>query len=164
MIAALQDLILSLREELQQYGEILARLDQQQEWAMRRAADDLLQSTAEIEAQSQVIQSARCQRIERQSEVARALQLEDTAEFAEIIPLLPRDYRPLVAALVQENNELLARVQQRSRQNHVLLSRSLELMNRLIGTLLPSGSPVYTGKGDIASAVLPKRSIYEAIG
>ncbi len=54
-----------------------------------------------------------------------------------LIPLLPADYRPLVQALVDENNELLVRVRQRARQNHLLLSRSVELMQGLLNTLLP---------------------------
>ena len=54
-----------------------------------------------------------------------------TRTFAAIIPLLPPDYRPLVQALVQENNELLARVHQRTRQNHLLLSHAVELMQQL---------------------------------
>ena len=164
MIESLQKLIHALREELQHYGELLARLDHQQELVVRRAPQDLLQSTADIEAQCQVIYDARRERFERQREVSQRLQLEAEAEFAEIIPLLPQDYRPLVSALVQENNELLIRVQQRSRQNHLLLSRSLELMSRLIGTLLPSGSPVYTGKGNIVGTILPTSSRYQATG
>ena len=164
MIENLQNLIHSLREELQQYGEMLARLDQQQELVTRRAAEELLHSTAEIEAQSEAIQTARRQRIEWQRSVARALQLKDEVPFAEIIPWLPAEYRPLVAALVAENNELLMRVQQRSCQNHVLLSRSVEMMSRLIGTLLPSGATVYTDKGDLTGAILPAQSMYNAIG
>src|SRR6266487_1544256 len=164
MIGLLQDLIHALREELQQYGEMLARLDHQQELILRRAPNDLLQSSADIEAQSQVIQSARQARTDRQREVARALGLSDEAAFAQIIPLLPADYRPLVAALVQENNELLVRVQQRSRQNHLLLARSLEFMHRLIGALLPGGSPVYTDKGNVIGGRMPQRSFYQAVG
>mgnify|MGYP003383701375 CR=1 FL=1 len=70
-----------------------------------------------------------------------------------------------VAALVQENNELLTRVQQRSRQNHVLLARSVELMSRVIQTLIPGGgSPVYTRRGNRQAVVFPKRSIRLDIG
>jgi hypothetical protein len=159
MMESLQDLIRSLREELQQYGEMLARLGQQQELILRRGSDDLMLSTVDIESQSRVIQNARRQRFQSQRAVARVLRLADEAPFAEITPRLPEDYRPLVAALVQENNELLTRVQQRSRQNHVLLSRSVELMSRVIQTLIPGGSQVYTRRGNIKGVVLPNRSL-----
>ena len=39
-----------------------------------------------------------------------------------------------VQALVEENNELLIRVQQRARQNHLLLSHAVELMQHLINS------------------------------
>ena len=58
-----------------------------------------------------------------------------TAAFADLIPLLPADYRPLLQALVEENNELLVRVRQRARQNHLMLRRSVELMQELLNTL-----------------------------
>ena len=38
----------------------------------------------------------------------------------------------------QENNDLLARVRQRARQNHLRLSRSIELMQGLINSLFPA--------------------------
>ena len=92
------------------------------------------------------------------------LGLDADAAFQQIIPNLPADFRPLLGALVQENNELLMRVHHRSRQNHVLLCRSLELMSRLLGSLLPGGGTVYTGKGDVLGSFGPARSTYQAVG
>jgi hypothetical protein len=165
MNEALEKLIQALREELQQYGEMLARLDQQQEHVTRRASEDLLQSTSEIELHSQTMKQARQVRTDCQATVARELGLESDATFAEIIPKLPGQYRPLVVALVQENNESLGRIHQRSRQNHILLCRSLELMSRLLGNLMPgSHSPVYTDKMNVSSGAFPAHAMYQAIG
>lgn len=165
MNEALEKLIQTLREELQQSGEMLARLDLQQEHVMRRTSEDLLQSTAEIEVQSKVMQSARQTRTECQTAVARALGLPDDALFADIIPQLPGQYRPLVVALVQENNESLGRIHQRSRQNHILLCRSLELMSRLLSSFMPgTHSPVYTDKMNVSSGAFPAHAMYQAIG
>lgn len=162
---ALEKLIQTLREELQQYGEMLARLDQQQEHAISRRSEDLLQTTAEIEVQSQTIKAARQDRVESQARVAGALGLGSDATFAEIIPQLPVAYRPLVTALVQENNESLGRIHQRSRQNHILLCRSLELMSRLLGNLMPgTHSPVYTDKMSVSNGAFPAHAVYQAIG
>jgi len=73
--------------------------------------------------------------------------------------------RWLVNALVEENNSLLLRVQQRARQNHLLLNRSLELMQRLIATLLPvDRTTMYSGAGALFAPSLPKRALYEAVG
>ncbi len=165
MNEALEKLIQALREELQQYGEMLARLDQQQEHVTRRASEDLLQATAEIEIQSQTMKQARQFRTDCQAEVARSVGFASEATFAEIIPQLPGPYRPLVTALVQENNESLGRIHQRSRQNHILLCRSLELMSRLLGNLMPgTHSPVYTDKMNVSSGAFPAHAMYQAIG
>jgi hypothetical protein len=165
MNEALEKLIDALREELQQYGEMLARLDQQQEYVTRRASEDLLQTTAEIEVQSQTMQQVRRLRAESLAVVARSLDCASDATFAEIIPQLPVNYRPLVTALVQENNESLGRIHQRSRQNHILLCRSLEMMGRLLGTLMPgSASPVYTDKMNVSNGAFPAHALYQAIG
>jgi flagellar biosynthesis/type III secretory pathway chaperone len=82
-----------------------------------------------------------------------------------LIKVLPRDYRPLVSALMEENNELLRRVQQRARQNHLLLSRSVELMQSFLGTLFQVGQgSTYDNSGGASRAALPPRTLYEAVG
>jgi len=162
---ALENLIQALRDELQQYGEMLARLDQQQECVMSRRSEELLEATGGIEVQSQAMQLSRHHRVDFQAEVARTVGLPGDATFAEIIPKLPENYRPLVQALIQENNESLGRIHQRSRQNHIMLCRSLEMMSRLLGNLVPgSNSPVYTEKGGVSSGAFPAHAIYQAIG
>ena len=160
-----QSLIEALREELQQYGEMLARLNDQQELVVRRAADELLQSVANIQTQAAIIHTARDYRAACQRELNTAVGLPAESAFADLLPRLPQELRPLVAALVQENNELLFRVHQRTRQNHVLLSRSVELMSRLISTLFPAAeSTVYNVGGNVFTRTVHGRQLYEAIG
>jgi flagellar biosynthesis/type III secretory pathway chaperone len=164
MTESLHVLIEALREELQQYGELLALLDLEQTRVLERATEDLLQTVAAVYSQGAVVQAARQQREARRRAVARSLGLGEEAGFTDLIPHLPEDYQPLVKALVQENNELLARVQRRARQNHLLLSRSLELMQRFIGTLSPAApSTTYDGHGTAVPAVIPLRPLYEAV-
>lgn len=161
----LPNLIESLREELKQYGEMLALLDQQQNRVMERHTRDVLQSVADLNAQTAVIATTRSEREQRQRDLARKLNLPETAIFGAIVPLLPADYRPLVQALVQENNELLVRVQQRVRQNHLLLNHAVELMQQLINSIFPGASPkTYDGGGRVPGAMLPQHSLYEAVG
>ena len=82
-----------------------------------------------------------------------------------MIPLLPPDYRPLLCALVDENNHLLGRGRQRARQNHVLLRRSVELMQELLNTLLPSRrASVYDGTGAHPASLCAPRRFYDALG
>jgi hypothetical protein len=78
---------------------------------------------------------------------------------------LPADYQPLVDALVAENNELLIRVQQRARQNHLMLSHCVDLMSQLIHSIFPATKPVtYNGNGHTPGEVVPAQSLYEAVG
>lgn len=161
----LEALIRALREELQQYGEMLALLDQQQECVTARAADDVLGSISAIQTQSAAVRQARAHREECRRVLALALEQSADAPFARIIPLLPVDYRPLVGALVQENNELLVRIQQRARQNHLLLHRSVEMLQRFLSRLMPAFSPaVYNDSGNMMGGSTAAHPLYEAVG
>jgi flagellar biosynthesis/type III secretory pathway chaperone len=165
MNTLLPNLIDALREELKQYGEMLARLDHQQNVVMRRQTEDILPSVAAINDQAATITTIRSGREQCQRQIAQQFNLPENATFAAIVPLLPADYRPLVQALVQENNELLVRVQQRARQNHLLLSHAVELMQRLINVIFPGASPTtYDGAGQVPEIHLPQHSLYEAVG
>lgn len=165
MNVLLPSLIDAMREELKQYGEMLARLDHQQNLVMRRQTEDLLSTVTSINTQAETIAAVRFEREQRQRQIARHLNLAEAASFAEIIPLLPADYRPLAEALVQENNELLVRIQQRARQNHLLMSHAVELMQRLINAVFPGNSPTtYNGTGQLPGLGMPQHSLYEAVG
>ncbi|HEY1790565.1 MAG TPA: flagellar protein FlgN [Verrucomicrobiae bacterium] len=160
----LHNLIEALREELKQYGEMLAMLEQQQQSVVQRQTDNLLRNVAEVNAQANVIAAVRHEREQRRCHVARQLGLGENATFAIIIPRLPSDYHPLLQALVQENNALLVRIQQRARQNHLLLSHAVELMQQLINSIFPGGSPkTYDNTGRLPVNHLPSHSIYEQV-
>jgi flagellar biosynthesis/type III secretory pathway chaperone len=161
----INSLIEALRDELQQYGEMLALLDQQQEHITQRAADEVLHSAVAVTEQMDRIRAARAQRETRQRELAAALQCEPDASFANLLPRLPQAYQPAVSALVQENNDLLARVQQRARQNHLLLCRAVELMQQFVqGLAAAHPPPIYTGCGLLQPSPTPPSPIYEAVG
>lgn len=159
------NLIEALREELQQYGEMLALLDQQQQLVMRRQVADLPENVNCVNAQAAIIAAAREEREQRLRHLARLLNLPENSGFTAVIPLLPPDYRPLVDALVRENNELLVRVQQRARQNHLLLSHCVELMQQLINSIFPGVSPAtYDGHGHVPVSAVPPHPVYQAVG
>ena len=161
----LSNLIEALREELKQYGEMLALLDQQQQLVMLRQVADLPDNVNCVYAQAGVIAAARHERDQRQRHLARLLELPENAGFSLLIPLLPPDYQPLVDALVHENNELLVRVQQRARLNHLLLSHCVELMQQLINSIFPGVSPTtYDGAGHIPAVMVAPQPLYQAVG
>jgi flagellar biosynthesis/type III secretory pathway chaperone len=165
MSPLLPRLIETLRHELHQYGEMLALLEQQQESVISRAAGEVLNSVAAINEHMGRVQSARQEREAAQSEIARVLHQPDEPAFASLIPLLPEKFRVAVETLVRENNALLVRVQRRARQNHLLLSRSLEMMQQFMNTLIPATAPTtYNGEGNLHSGHKPAQVFYEGIG
>jgi flagellar biosynthesis/type III secretory pathway chaperone len=165
MTDKIQNLVNALRDELKEYGELLALLDRQQQSVIERDADQVFQSVGHVQRQGATIAEARSRREECARAIARDLCQEPDAGFAVLIPLLPAAYRPLARALVDENNELLVRVQQRARQNHLLLSRSVELMQGLLDSLLPSRETrVYNGRGNMQVHETVPRSLYQGVG
>jgi flagellar biosynthesis/type III secretory pathway chaperone len=165
MQSIVNELVNALREELKTYGGILALLDQQQDSVMNRSADGVIGAAQQIQVQMQEVEIARNHRESWRSAAARALGLAHDATFQELLPKLPADYRPLVQALVDENNHLLVRVQQRTRQNHLLLRRSVELMQTFLSSLFPrENTPTYNDRGGVTAGVAPFRPLYEAVG
>jgi flagellar biosynthesis/type III secretory pathway chaperone len=160
----LHNLIEALREELKQYGEMLAVLEVQQQAVVQRQSNDLLQNVAHVNAQANVIAAVRHEREQHRRNVARMLGLDENATFAIMIPKLPADYRPLVQALVGENNALLVRIQQRARQNHLLLSHAVDLLRQLMNAIFPGGGPrTYDSSGRLPPSQPPRNSIYEQV-
>ena len=165
MTEPINDLIAALREELQQYGELLVLLNRQQEQVIARASDEMTESVSDIQSQARIVQQARAQRESLQRVVARRFAVAENSEFVTLIPLMPQDYQPLIEALVNENNDLMRRVQKRARQNHLLLSRSLELMQRFLGMLFPTREvQTYNDHGVRHAQLVSARPIYEAVG
>jgi flagellar biosynthesis/type III secretory pathway chaperone len=165
MTEALDKLVAALREELTHYGELLALLDQQQESAINRQANEMFAATSAIQQQAGVLQASRRQREQHQRALARELAVVETSTFVELVPLLPHTHRPLVRSLVEENNSLLQRIQHRARQNHLVLSRTVELMQQFLGMLFPAReTQVYNEHGNRQRHALPAPPLYEAVG
>ncbi len=165
MINSIKILIEALREELQNYGEMLALLDRQQEsWSHAPPPKSFNPS-----ASSRPKAPPSSKRAPAARNAARQLAGECRQPWRPasplLIPLLPSDYQPLLRALVDENNQLLMRVRRRARQNHLLLRRSVELMQELLNTLLPSRqASVYDDTGSRLAASTAPRRFYDAVG
>jgi flagellar biosynthesis/type III secretory pathway chaperone len=158
-------LIEALRQELREYGEMLALLDQQRDHVIARKGTEVLPAVTAINHQAEMIKTARTSREQAHQAIAASLQKQNESSISALLPLLPESQRFTVSALMRENNDLIARVQQRARQNHLLLSRSLELMQRFINNLVPTAPPAtYTGAGQLQSRAIPTQTLYEAIG
>ncbi|MBI3868680.1 MAG: flagellar protein FlgN [Verrucomicrobia bacterium] len=158
------EFIEALRQELQHYGELLALINQQQEHLMRRDADAVLTSVGRIHAQGACVQAARARRAECLLNLALSLSIPPDGLVGTLLPVLPPQRRPQVQALVDENNRLLMKIQQRGRQNHLLLAHSIEHMSRLIQTLTGVGRGMVYDEGGGVLAPGARQGLYEAVG
>lgn len=164
MIADTEKLVSVMREELAHYGELLALLETQQELIVTRSAQGLWENIATISAHVPKIPLARRRREDQRLALAKILGLPATVTFRQLIVLLPANYQPLLNALVEEINSLLFRAQRRLHQNHLLLSRSLDLMKQTISRLFPStAGNTYARSGGLKSPILPTSAIYETL-
>ncbi len=160
----LDKLVRTLREELIQYGELLSLLEQQQEMIVNRSADGLIQNLTSIHAQMADIAKTRNSREQCREELAESHGLEINIPIKEMYSAFPSEYQPLIEALVEEVNELLVKANQRLRQNHLLLSRSLEFLQKLIQSLFPTqAGQTYDQSGQVGGAYVPQRTTYETL-
>jgi len=124
MIQSLGNLIHALRNELQQFGEMLASLD-----------GPGLDPSARIPTQTEVLRLARRARHTCQRATAMALNLDPDSPIRTLIPLMSREYRPLLLALDHENEGLLESLRVRLGQNQSQMSHSLGVIQQLVESL-----------------------------
>ena len=162
----LNNLVNALREELTQYGEVLALMQEQQELIINRAANDLLINLNRVNEQMERVAIARNQReICRQNLVAALGGAEGTT-FRQMTEMLPPEVQPLLDALVQEINHMLQYIQRWLKQNHLLLKRSLDLMQTIMKNMFPSAEAAagtYGRGGQVSQVNPPPSSLYEGI-
>lgn len=164
MNSNLEQLIEALREELTQYGEMLALLEQQQEYVINNDTTNLLNSIDTIGKQTYTINNVRSKRDTFRAQLCREFGLQEESSFAELLNKLPLEYKLLLNALIEENNTLLLRIQMRARQNHLLLKKSIELIQDLISTLMPAQRiNTYNKNGGFGSDTEGKPSFYSSI-
>ena len=164
MTELIQQLVEDLRNELKEYGEMLALLQEQQEHLMSRRVDSVLDAVERINAQTLVLHRIRATRQGTQVSLAQAAGDPECTGVLLLVQYLPEEYGPLLQALVAENNQLLSRVQQRARQNYLMLSRAVELMQRFIGSLTPGHNVIAYGDNGAVFANSPVHALYEALG
>ncbi len=158
-------LIESLREEMTQYGELLALMQEQQELIINRQPQELLTNLNEVNVQMEKIAEARQAREQARATLTTQLNATQETTFKQMTSQLPADYQPLLEALVDEVNALLQNVHKWLRQNHLLLKRSLDLMQGILQNVYPDqASPKTYGRQGVVSPVNPPPStLYEGI-
>lgn len=142
-----------LRNELQEYGALLALFEEQQSNLFRRDADGVVALAAAIEEQARSTQGSR----ERREQCVAAFaaqhgQPEDTS-LRQLLPHFPAEVQPLLQALVDEINHLIHRIRRDARHNQLLISRTVDVHEELLRTLLPDTfkTKTYSPRGALSA-------------
>ncbi len=164
MSRGLGELIDSLRNELTEYGELLALLQEQQSLIIARSSGGLLTNIELVNLQFEKISIVRQQREEHQRRYAVEIGFPATSSFTDISGRVAGEYRPLLAALVEEINGVLTSLHEWLRQNHRLLGRSLDLLQQLIKGLFPAAvGATYSRRGYVTPTAPPPSTLYNGL-
>ena len=154
-----------LRDEVQEYGGLLRLFEEQQECVFNRDPDRLLQL---IESIKEAAQRAEEIRFRRESCIRLfAVELGHAAgeSLRSLLPAVDDEARPLLQALIDEVNRLIHRVRRITRQNHLLLSRTVELQQGILRQFYPGAfTPTYSALGRISVAPASPLPAYHAAG
>jgi flagellar biosynthesis/type III secretory pathway chaperone len=147
--ADLQDqLITSLRGELEEYGGLLNLLERQQEAILSRNPDSVLELVTQIDAQIVNTHACRKRREATANELACLSQIQGPTTLRKLVPHFRAVLRPLIEALADEVNRLITETKRRAQQNQMLLARSVELTQELLSHVNPRAvSKTYSARG-----------------
>ena len=162
----LKSLITALREELTQYGEVLALMQEQQQFIINRSANELLLNLNVVNEQMEKVAACRNHREARRRALVATLGATEETTFRQMTEMLSPEVQPLLNALVEEINQLLQHIQKWLRQNHMLLKRSLDLMKQIMKGMFPSSSATagtYGREGQVSPVTPPPSTLYEGI-
>jgi len=141
-----EDLADMLRDELQEYGEFLVLLDEQQHAILSQDADLLRDLDQDIQRQIQNTQDMRERRTDMVVTFAELAGFPKDASLRQILPCFPQSAQPLMLALINEINSLIEKTRRALRQNHMLLARASEVTEKLIAALAPAPTTKTYGK------------------
>jgi flagellar biosynthesis/type III secretory pathway chaperone len=160
-----EPLVETLRSELQEYGGLFNLLSQQQDRIIERRPDDVLVINDEIEGQTHAVADLRARREELVAALSEQAGLPAPGALRALIPYFPEVVRPLIEALMTDINHMVRRNRQKARQNHLLLSRAMELTEQTLRVLQPENfTRTYRRTGKVALTGRPAIARYQAVG
>ncbi len=126
-----------LRNELQEYGALLALFEEQQANLLRRDADQVAALALTIEEQARATHNCRERREQCVLAFAQKQGCPTDATLRQMLPRFPVEVQPLLHALIDEINHLIHRIRRDARQNQMLLSRAVESHDEALRILMP---------------------------
>lgn len=142
-----------LRNELQEYGALLALFEEQQANLLRRDADEVAALALSIEEQARATHICRERREKCVQEFALRQGCPPDSTLRQLLVHFPVEVQPLLGALIDEINHLIHRIRRDARQNQMLLSRAVEAHDEALRTLMPEAfkSRTYSACGTVSA-------------
>ncbi len=155
----------SLREEVEEYGGLLRLFEEQQECVFNRDPERLLQLIEVIKNATDRAEDVRRRRESCVRSFASAVGRAADSTLRSLLPFIDDQARPLLQALIDEVNRLIHRVRRITRQNHLLLSRTVELQQGLLRQFYPGAfTSTYSARGRLSMAAPGPLAAYRAAG
>ncbi len=145
-----QQLIDALRTEVREYGGLLHLFECQYRCIMRNAPDEFLAFNGVVNDQIEKVGEVRVIRERLVRNYAIAEGLPEEATLSSMLESGPAALRPLVRALIEEINSLLARTQKRIRQNRILVGHMVEASREIVRAIDPEAiTETYSNDGTV---------------
>jgi hypothetical protein len=133
MTGYVEQLVEALRNELQQYGEMLALLDAHD--STGRGLPAILNACEGIQRQGTAIKDARLLRLQQQTRLAWVVGKPEKDSILGLLADLPPHYQPLLTALISEINEALSQVREKALHCHKRLNSAAQQLERLMAAM-----------------------------
>jgi flagellar biosynthesis/type III secretory pathway chaperone len=144
-------LIVALRDEVQEYGELLSLFNDQQTAILERNPGRVLEIQDTIKEQLLTINDCRKRREQTAKEFAATVGADPSSTVKQLIEKCEETVRPLLNALIYEVNQLISKTRRRGHQNQMLLARSIEVSQQILQRLNPGGlTKTYSRRGQIS--------------
>lgn len=145
-----ESLVISLREELQEYGALLNILNEQLECIIVQDSERILELNEAISAQLDSNNRAREEREKIIEGFAFDAGYQEVPSLKEMLHLFPENARGLLCALIDEVFSSIGKIQYKAKQNQMLLMRITQLTEQLLQQLYPvENTKTYSPNGAV---------------
>lgn len=142
----------ALRREQASVAQLMRAAEEEQELILRREAGGIMPALERLERSSQALAKASQERREAHSELSLRALRRASDSLEEVVRRLHPNDRAQIQTLVQDIGRRFDRCRRLVRQNHLLISRSLEFQELLRRRIEPRQQWIssYNDRGEVA--------------
>ena len=140
----------ALRTEVQQHGVLLEMFEEQHLAIFNRNSARVLQLTAAIQKQVELVHGIRMRREALMAQVLRQAKISPQTPLMALVGRFPVNVQPVMRSLIEEVVRVADRVRAKANQNQMLLARSIDLIQELLEEVSPQpGGRIYHEDGSV---------------